>query len=318
MKKKLDPANPESTVDSDEGTTTTDPHVEEEAAEPEDEPKDELEGPSEEAPDGKDEGSDEDTEAARKSGQLKEEPELEEVFFEDEEPSAEPPKDSKAWARLRAAERDARREAAELRRKLEAQSSPSQVPDPGPEPTLEDCDYDQDILKKRVREHDAAVARKQAADAEAAKAQQEASRRAQELFDNYSRKKAELSKRVQGYQEAESAVISMMSPERQDVLLKIAEDPARLVYALGRRPDKLEELAKENDRDRFVAKLKKLEVSINVKKGTPTPPEERVSGSGSPGPAGSTLERLRAEAFKTGDYTKVNAWKRQQRERGRK
>ncbi len=72
------------------------------------------------------------------------------------------------------------------------------------------------------------------------------------------------------------------------------------------------------DRDRFVAKLKKLEVSINVKKGTPIPPEDRVSGSGSPGPAGTTLERLRAEAAKTGDYSKVNDYKRQQRERSRK
>lgn len=316
---KKDPANPEETVDHiDEETTPVDPHAGEEVAEPVAESEEEATGSSVES----DEGTSEEpkpSKAPKKPEESEEDSDSMEVFFEDEEPSPEPPKDSAAWARLRKSEQEAKKRAAELQRKLDAQSQGAVgAPDPGPEPTLEDCDYDQDLLKKRVREHMEATQRKQAADAEQARRAQESVRMAQALVDGYNAKKALFSKRVRGYADAESTVIAMMSPERQDVLLKVAEDPARLVYALGRRPDKLEELAKENDRDRFVAKLKKLEVSINVKKGTPTPPEERVSGSGSPGPAGSTLERLRAEAAKTGDYSKVNAWKRQQRERSRK
>jgi hypothetical protein len=318
--KNLDPdhaptdgsANPEGAVGrSDEDTTPVDPHTGEEAAE--------SEGKPEVAPTGTDTGSDESgAEGASEPREPKEDPDSVEVFFEDEEPSPEPPKDSAAWARLRKSEQEARKRAAELQRKLDAQTQPPGAPDPGAEPTLEDCDYDQDLLKKRTREYDVAVGKKQAADAEQARKQQDRTREVQALVDGYAAKKAVFSKRVKGYAEAESTVVAMMSPERQDVLLKVTDNPEQLVYALGRRPDKLEELLKENDRDRFVAKLKRLEVSITMKKGTPTPPEERVSGSGNPGPAGSTLERLRAEAAKTGDYSKVNAWKRQQRERSRK
>jgi hypothetical protein len=310
---KKDPANPEEAVgQSDEGTMSVDPHAGEEVAESEGEPEGELVESSAEGDEG------EHPTDSPKAEKPEAEVESVEVFFEDEEPSPEPPKDSAAWARLRKSEQEARKRAAELQRKLDAQAQPAGAPDPGSEPTLEDCDYDQDLLKKRTREYDAAVAKKRDADANHAKMVQDRNREAQALVDGYAAKKAAFSKRVRGYAEAESTVIAMMSPDRQDVLLRVTENPEQLVYALGRRPDKLEELIKETDRDRFVAKLKKLEVSITMKKGTPTPPEERVSGSGNPGPAGSTLERLRAEAVKTGDYGKVNAWKRNQRERSRK
>jgi hypothetical protein len=320
---KKDPADPEGTAGrTSEDTTTVDPSTESEVTELENE-SGESEAPQKEFPEASDESDEVEGEARTSSpkkseGEKEEDVESVEVFFGDEEPSPEPPKDSAAWARLRKSEAEAKKKAAELQRKLETMAQPSGVPDPGPEPTLEDCDYDQDLLKKRVREHDEATRRKQAADTEAAEKMQARAREVQELVNNYSAKKAVFSKKVKGYEEAESTVIAMMSPERQDVLLKVTDNPEQLVYALGRRPDKLEELAKEMDRDRFVAKLKKLEVSVTMKKGTSTPPEERVSGSGSPGPAGSTLERLRAEAYKTGDYSKVNAWKRQQRERSRK
>lgn len=306
---ELDPANPEDAVgQSDEGTMPVDPPAGEEVAELEGEPEGTSTGS----------GAESDGEGESPIRKKPDDRESVEVFFEDEEPSPGSPKDSAAWARLRKSEQEARKRAAELQRRLDTQSQPPGALDPGPEPTLEDCDYDQDLLKKRVREHVEATQRKQAADSEQARRFQDKAREAQALVDNYATRKEAFSKRVRGYTEAESMVVAMMSPERQDALLKVAENPEQLVYALGRRPDKLEELAKETDRDRFVAKLKKLEVSITMKKGTPTPPEERVSGSGNPGPAGSTLERLRADAVKTGDYSRVNAWKRQQRERSRK
>lgn len=296
MEDEKDPAlKPEETADSaGEEVTPVAPQAGGEHAEP-----------SEDKPEGK---SDED-------GSREGEREEYEVFFEDEEPQPPAPKDSAAWARIRKSEREAKQRAAELERKLQALSQPTGAPDPGPEPTLEDCDYDQDVLKKRLREHFDATERKRAAEAEHAKKAEADRRAAQALVDNYAAKKAVLSKRVNGYADSEAAVIAMLSPERQDVLLKIADDPANVVYALGRRSDVLDDLAKEPDRDRFVAKLKALEVKIKVqKKGTPPPPpEEPVRGAGVPGPAGSTLERLRAEAEKTGDYSKVNAYKRKQR-----
>ena len=47
-----------------------------------------------------------------------------------------------------------------------------------------------------------------------------------------------------------------------------------------------------------------------------TPPETRVTGNGRvSGAVDATLERLRAEAERTGDYTKVAAYKRQKNKR---
>jgi len=43
----------------------------------------------------------------------------------------------------------------------------------------------------------------------------------------------------------------------------------------------------------------------------PSAPESRVKGSAPTTGADSTLERLRAEAEKSGDYTKVRAYKQQ-------
>ena len=52
---------------------------------------------------------------------------------------------------------------------------------------------------------------------------------------------------------------------------------------------------------------------MKVVRGKAPPPEKRISG-GVPGVSGAlddTLERLRAEAEKTGNYSKVMAYKRQ-------
>lgn len=297
-----DPAEkPEETADSaGEGATTADPQAGEEHAASSDS---EEGAPETETPEGE-------AEEGTKEGEREEY----EVFFEDEEPQHPAPKDSAAWARLRKSEAEAKRKAAELERKLQSVSQPTGAVDPGEEPTLESAGWDPEKFKAEHREYLKRVAQKEAADAERSKQIQAQQQAARTLVDNYNARRAVLAPRVVGYEDAEKAVIAMLSDERQDVLLKVADDPAKLVYTLGRNMVELEALARETDRDRFVAKLKKLEAKIVEKKrGTPPPPpEESVRGTGVPGPAGSTLERLRAEAAKTGDYSKVNAWKREQ------
>lgn len=236
-----------------------------------------------------------------------------EIFLEGEEP--EPvPKDDKAFARMRLAEKEARAEAARLKRELEALRAPAGVPDPGEEPTIEACDYDQDELKRRLRKWDQDKAAFDAHKAKAAEQEQAQHREAQSRINAYVQAGEELSRRVPGYVDAEKVVAAGMSEDRKFTLLKYADNPARVVYFLGRNPERLEEFAKENDLGRFVAKLAKLEVSMKERKKTQAPPpDQSPRGSGAVNSADSTLEKLRARAEKTGDYGPVNAYKRKQR-----
>lgn len=238
-----------------------------------------------------------------------------EIFLEGEEIPPPAPKDSVAWARLRKAEQAARLKAAELERKLADLTQPTGITDPGPEPTIEDCDYDQVVFKERVRQWDRAVAEKKAAEARQAEQVEAQKRSDQAVMTSYEAAKAELSKQLPGYAEAEKAVGQALGRDAQHAILSVAENPAKIVYTLGQRPELLGEFAKETNRDRFIAKLVKLEARVKMqKKGTP-PPEKPVRGTGAAtaGTNNSTLEKLRAEAEKTGDYSKVNAWKREQK-----
>lgn len=309
--------NPADGDQSIESATTTDPQVGEDHAE---------KGTSEEeAPEG--EVSEEGEESARDDQADGQEAGHESILLEgEEEPddgSASQPKDQKdnvAWTRMRkaeAAEKKARERIAELERKLQ----PSEDEAPGDKPTLESCGWDEEAKDKALLEWNDKIQRKAARDAQRAQqqaqAKAEADAKAAKLEEGYKASKAEWAPRVgaKPYEVAEKAVASALGVDAQDILMKVAKKPAMVVYALGTRPALLEEFAKETDRDMFVARLKDMEASIKVKKkGTPPPPpDRRITGSGGSA-GGSTLEKLREDAAKSGDYSKVDAFKRKQRE----
>jgi hypothetical protein len=86
-----------------------------------------------------------------------------------------------------------------------------------------------------------------------------------------------------------------------------------VVYALGRDAARLKDLAAITDPIMFAAAISKLEGKLKVTtRNAPPPPEKKVTGSAPiSGTVDSNLDRLRDEAAKTGDYTKVLAYKRQ-------
>ena len=191
-----------------------------------------------------------------------------------------------------------------------------------PKPTLEDCDYDAEAFEQKLatwydakREHDAR-------EAEVKAVQERAEQKWQSRLAFYDEGKSKLG--AQDYDEAEATVAEILSAPfpgimAEDVRIGIikqgATDPAALVYALGKNPAKAKELAAIDDPVEFAWKAARLEASMKVVRGKAPPPEKRVSG-GVPGVSGAlddTLERLRADAAKTGDFSKVMAYKRQQR-----
>lgn len=197
-----------------------------------------------------------------------------------------------------------------LKQQLEQVSTPGQPEEPGVKPTLESCDFDAEVFEKKLATWHERKLKSVQRDAQRRAEEEEQAKQWQEVMNSYGAKKSTL--KVPDYDEAEAIVQSLLPGERQSFILDAMDNPAKVVYALGKNPKKLEELAKIQSHGRFIAEVAKLEVQLKVKpKRAPTKPEQSPKGSAPvTGAMDSTLEKLRQEAERTGDYTKVFAHRR--------
>lgn len=180
-----------------------------------------------------------------------------------------------------------------------------------PEPELEDYDYDTDKYKQAMAEW---FTQKN----EHEKAEQEKEQQAQawnKTLETYAEKKSSL--KVSDYDEAEYTVLETLSETQQGIILQGADDPALLVYALGKNPKRAKELADIKDPVKFSFAVSKLETTVKKNSRRKAPPAEKtVSGTGKGSAIDSTLDKLRAEAEKTGNYSKVRAYKAKTKNKG--
>jgi hypothetical protein len=235
------------------------------------------------------------------------------VTIGEEAPPQEEDKPAPEWVReLRKSHRELQKRNRELEAKLNQDQAPK-TPEIGKKPTLEDFDYDAEKFEASLAQW---FERKRQADEQAAKVQADIEKQQQEWqakLEGYGKAKAEL--KVKDYDDAEGIVQESFNTTQQGVILQGAENPALLVYALGKNPKKAKELASISDPVKFAFAVAKLETQLKVtnRKAAP-PPEKTVQGTGRvSGTVDSTLDRLRAEAEKTGNYSKVMAYKRQKR-----
>ena len=237
-----------------------------------------------------------------------------EITVEGEEP---PQKDAAApWVQeLRKGRREDKARIADLERKLNAYESPTRDLDPGPKPTLKDCDFDADVYEKNFGVWQEKCRQKEAADAQAAQRANAQRQEWQTRLDTYAKSKEDLSKQIPGYADAEAAVQAVLDITQQGVILHGSQNPALVVAALGQNPKLVQDLASEKDPIRFAFKIANLEARLKTTKKTNTPPPEKpVRGSGpSSGAVDSQLEKLRAAAEKSGDNSKVNEYLRSKR-----
>ena len=219
------------------------------------------------------------------------------------------------WVRdLRKQYREEKRRNRELEEKLAAASGgSSEAVQLAEKPTLEKADYDTDRYETELaawyeqkRKYDEVEASKQAE-------QQAVEQEWRQKLEGYQSAKADL--KVRDFEDAEDTVQETLSTTQQGMILQGAENPALLVYALGKNPKKAKELASLTDPVKFAFAVAKLETNLKVtKRKASSKPEKALSGTARPsGSVDSTLERLRAEAERTGDYSKVFAYKRNQR-----
>ena len=207
--------------------------------------------------------------------------------------------------------KEAERRVAELERKLAEVNQPVAAETLSKQPDLEDYDYDQEAFTKAVL---AWNAQKQEIETKHAKQREE-----NEAADKawlarqaaYEATKAKV--KNDDFEFVESDVKEKLSVTQQNIIIALSDDPARDVYFMGKHPDVLKRLAEIQDPGKFIYELAKLRNSKGetmAKK--PAPPEKRIVGTAPRGKGSEAkLNKLREEAARTGDRTKVVQYRKQ-------
>lgn len=236
-------------------------------------------------------------------GQAEEEDELV-VSFGDE--GEEQPSDSDLVRHLRQQLRE--------RDKREAEAKAVVTPvDPGPKPTLAECDYDEEVFERRLEKWKDDSRAAQSAESQAEENRRKANEAWQQQLTQHYEKATKLPIKIDAYKAAEQNIVSTLSIEQQSAIVRYSKDSAKLILALDRQPAQLAELAKTSDAGSLVYKIAELDgkLKMTTKRKAP-PPEEHVRGSASLENIGTDkrLEKLEKEADRTGDRSKVIAYKR--------
>lgn len=217
------------------------------------------------------------------------------------------------WVKeLRRNQRELTRRNRELEDQLKI-SQPKQLVELGPKPTLEGCNYEEEKFETALTSwHEAK--RKQADAAAEAEAEVVKSKNDWQTIQANHRTAA-VALKVRDYDAAEDVAKDTLSVVQQGIILQGATNSALVIYALGTNPTKARELASIKDPIKFAFAVAQLETKLKLSPTKPPAPEKIVRTGGAPLSNASEkhLDKLRADATKTGDYTKVVAYKRQLR-----
>ncbi|MES3022751.1 MAG: hypothetical protein V4857_14320 [Pseudomonadota bacterium] len=233
-----------------------------------------------------------------------------------------PPSEEEEAAAAPAWVKELRKTNRELTRKVREFEQQKAAPDEkaaeavGKEPDMDDpdVDYDKEVFKKKWSEWNARKAAQENRERAAVEAQKAQTDAWQAKLDTHNKAKAEI--KVPDYEEAEALAIETLSVTQRGIIVGGADNSALVIYALGKNPAKAKELASINDPVKFAFAVAKLETQLKVApRKAPPVPERSVRGSTSVAiGADAELERLRADAEKTGDMSKVMAYKKQKRQ----
>ena len=234
------------------------------------------------------------------------------ISIGEESPPQEEETRAPEWVReLRKANREKERKIRELEAKLNATATETKPVALGAKPTLESCDYDSDEYETKLAEWYEQKRAYDAAEAEA-EAQRDAEAKAwQDKLDAYAKARASL--KVRDYEDAEAFALDTFDVTQQGIVLQGSDNPALIIYALGKSQKRAKELASIKDPVKFAFAVAKLETQLKVtNRKAAASPERTISTGGGriSGSVDSTLDRLREEALKTGDMSKVMAYKR--------
>lgn len=211
--------------------------------------------------------------------------------------------------------RDNREKAKEIR-ELKAQLASVQPKKAEPQlpskPTLAEYEYDEDRYNEAVEKWIEAKAKVSEVERKQREIEEKSASEWQAKVKNYTDSKAKL--KVDDFEDAEDVVHRTLSDAQKSIIIDAADNPALLVYALGKNPDKVKELAGISSLARFAAQLAKLEAQLHTKKKSTPAPERRVTSSLSSVSLSRDIDRLASEATKSGDVTSLlNAMRSKQK-----
>ena len=225
------------------------------------------------------------------------------------------------WVRdLRRSNRDKDRRIRELEQQAARGAPAQQVVLVGDKPTLEGCDYDAEKFEEGL---EAWHSRKRGVeDQQRQRQQSEEQQRAQFQTRIDAVRTAATTLKVADYEGASSAFEDTFSLVQQGIVVGGPEDPkgsALLRYVLGKNPKKAAELAAIKDPVKFAFAVAKLETQLKVTPRKPAPAPDTQVRSSVAGAAAvdNQLQRLRDEAAKTGDFSKVMTYKNRNRDKQR-
>ena len=237
------------------------------------------------------------------------------VSIGNEEPEPQPEAaQAPAWVKdLRKRVKEQDKTIKELKRSMKAPAAQGETITAAPpkKPTLADVDYDTGAYEAKMDQWYGAKAEYDRQAAERQRAEQSVKGAWEAKIANYNTAKNDL--KARDFEDAEAVIADTLSVTQQGIILDGAEKPALLIYALGKNPKKAAELAAITNPVAFAAAIGRLEASLKVTSRKPSAaPETLVSGNApKSGAIDNTLDRLRADADRTGDYSKVMAYKRQ-------
>lgn len=209
--------------------------------------------------------------------------------------------------------KEVRKENRELKRQLkqrESQQFEQQVL--REKPTLDDHDYDSDAFEQDYAQW---LTEKQQVDAQVHAERQ----KYQQYHERYKADVDAIKAKAPDYDEVELSVVDVLSEQKQGLLQMLVDNPAKVVYALGKNsPAQLERLSKLDD-IQFAKQIVLMEMQMSSKtksrnQNKPKPKTHELEGAA--GGADTRLTKLEAEADRTGDRSKVAAYKKQLKSKG--
>ncbi len=238
------------------------------------------------------------------------EDELEISFGDEAAPASE--SDTPLIKHLRTQLRERSKELEEARK-----SVPAQQIEVGEKPTLASCDYDEEAFEQELEEWKSRKAKAEAVHADAGRAEREAREAWERELQGYREKRAAL--KFADVEEVEDVATAALNQVQQAVIVKVAENPALVLYSLGKYPTRLAEISQITDPLKMAAAVAKLEGALKVTTKRKAPEPEEIARGSAPVSKGSdkTLERLEKEADRTGDRTKLIAYRKQLKTRGK-
>lgn len=242
-----------------------------------------------------------------------------------------------AFARIRAAKSDLKRQLKDVQRReqeqarrtreleeqLQALRPAEPTIDVGAEPDLDNYTDEYDTLtpeaKAKFKADHAAWAQRKL-DADAQKAQRE--QHQQQQHQQWQKRLVDVEEAtgklgVKDQKEAVQSFDSTFSIVQRGIVMGALDEPqtsALMRYALGRNTSVARKLAAINDPVKFAVAIGELKATMKVTKGkkiAPAPDKRVKSGASGVAAVGNTLDRLEAEAAKTGDRTKVARYHRE-------